>query len=61
MARARYLLLALPFAAFLYPPLYDRLEPSVLGFPFFYWYQLLWVALTGLLVAAVFLTGRASR
>jgi len=24
---------------------YDRVEPRLLGFPFFYWYQLLWVFL----------------
>jgi len=26
-------------------PAYDRAEPRLLGFPFFYWYQLLWVFL----------------
>jgi hypothetical protein len=24
---------------------YDQIEPRLLGFPFFYWYQLLWVFL----------------
>jgi hypothetical protein len=24
-------------------------EPTLLGFPFFYWYQLLWVPITALL------------
>ena len=24
---------------------YDQVEPRLLGFPFFYWYQLLWVFL----------------
>lgn len=58
MARVRYLLLLLPFAAFLYPPLYDRLSPALFGFPFFYAYQLLWVALTGVIVGIVLLWGR---
>lgn len=60
-SRARYLLLLLPFIAYLYPPLYERMEPRLFGFPFFYWYQLLWVALTSLIVGAVFLAGRERR
>jgi hypothetical protein len=24
-------------------PTYSRVEPRLLGFPFFYWYQLIWV------------------
>lgn len=34
----RRLLLLLPFAATLCLPLYNRVEPSLWGFPFFYWY-----------------------
>lgn len=26
-------------------PTYDQKEPTLFGFPFFYWYQLLWVFL----------------
>jgi len=26
-------------------PTYSRIEPRLFGFPFFYWYQLLWVFL----------------
>jgi len=59
MARVRYLLLLLPFAALLYPPFYNRLEPAFFGFPFFYAYQLLWVALTGIIIAIVLLWGQA--
>ncbi len=39
------LLLLLPFIAMLWVPSYNRIEPSVFGVPFFYWYQLLWVVL----------------
>jgi hypothetical protein len=53
MARARYLVLLLPFLAYLYPAWYNRAEPSLFGFPFFYWYQLLWVALTSVCIAVV--------
>ncbi|MBV9694127.1 MAG: DUF3311 domain-containing protein, partial [Alphaproteobacteria bacterium] len=43
--RAVNLLLLLPFAALLWVPSYNRIEPEVAGVPFFYWYQLLWIAL----------------
>ena len=33
---------------------YDRMEPRLLGFPFFYWYQLLWVFLAAGLCALSF-------
>jgi len=36
-------LLALPVVAVLMVPLYARRGPELWGFPFFYWYQLLWV------------------
>jgi hypothetical protein len=44
--RAWYLLLLLPFAGLLYPPLYAKDAPELWGFPFFYWYQFLWVPIT---------------
>ncbi|MBJ6723927.1 DUF3311 domain-containing protein [Geomonas sp. Red875] len=43
-----YLLLVLPYLALLYPPLYSRYEPTLFSFPFFYWYQFLWVPLSAL-------------
>ncbi len=36
-------LLLLPFLGLLYVPLYNRHDPVLFGFPFFYWYQLAWV------------------
>ncbi len=33
-------LLLVPLLAVLYPPLYNRTDPVLLGIPFFYWYQL---------------------
>ena len=53
-ARGWYLLLVLPFAGLLYPPLYSRIDPELFGFPFFYWYQLAWVPLTALLTVIVY-------
>jgi hypothetical protein len=61
MARARFLLLLLPFIAYLYPAWYDRVDPRLFGFPFFYWYQLLWIALTSLLIALALALRRQRR
>ena len=35
-------------------PTYDQKEPRLLGFPVFYWYQLLWVFLCAALVGLCF-------
>lgn len=51
--RKWYWLLVVPFVATLLPFLYNRAEPSLFGMPFFYWYQLLWVLLTGSLLGVV--------
>ena len=48
------LLLLLPFVAMLWVPFYDSIEPSLAGVPFFYWYQLAWVILSGLVIAFVY-------
>jgi hypothetical protein len=53
-ARFNRLLLLLPFLGLLWVPLYNRREPVLFGFPFFYWYQLAWVPLTVLLVWLVY-------
>jgi hypothetical protein len=51
--RAWYWLLLAPFIAELWPPLYNRMDPQLFGLPFFYWYQLLWVILTSVLLTIV--------
>jgi hypothetical protein len=47
-----YWLLAVPLLGLLIPPIYNDVDPTVIGLPFFYWYQLAWVpvsvAITGL-------------
>jgi hypothetical protein len=48
------LLLALPYLALCFPQMYARATPALLGFPFFYWYQLGWVVLTSALLYAVY-------
>ena len=52
------LLLALPYLALCFPSLYARATPTLLGFPFFYWYQFAWVILTSCLLGLVYLVLR---
>ena len=42
-------LLVIPYIGLLWVPFYNKLEPTLFGFPFFYWYQLLWVPITSFL------------
>lgn len=43
-----------PFVAMLWIPTYNEATPKLLGFPFFYWYQLLWVVVTALLMVVAY-------
>jgi hypothetical protein len=43
-------LILLPYLGLLVVPLYNRHDPVLFGFPFFYWYQLAWVPVTALLI-----------
>lgn len=66
-ARARrrrlwwYLLFVIQFAAVCWPPLYNKAEPQMAGLPFFYWYQLLWIVIGGVLTAIVYFATEKSR
>lgn len=46
------ILLFIPFVAVLLPQLYNKIEPTLGGLPFYVWYQLIWVVLGGILVFA---------
>jgi len=50
-----YLFLAVPFACLCWVPFYNSVEPSLLGIPFFYWYQMLWTILGALCIVPVYL------
>jgi Protein of unknown function (DUF3311) len=58
MKKRWYWLLLVPFVATLWPPFYAHAEPRLFGFPFFYWYQLLWVVITAALVWVIYLATR---
>jgi uncharacterized protein DUF3311 len=51
------LLLLIPFIALLYPPFYNFKQPTFIGIPFFYWFQLLWVIITAVIMAIVYFVG----
>jgi hypothetical protein len=53
--RLAHLLLVVPYVAILWVPSFDRAEPALAGIPFFYWYQMLWIALGALLLLPVYL------
>jgi len=54
-----YLLFVVEAVAVLWPPFYNKAEPALLGVPFFYWYQMLWVVISAALTGIVyFATGQ---
>lgn len=56
--RAIWWLLVLPFLGLMVPAIYAKPEPALLGFPFFYWYQFVWLLASSALTALVY---RATR
>ena len=56
--RLWYVLLLLQFPAVLVPAFYARQTPELWGFPFFYWYQLLWVFIAAGLTGIVYILTR---
>lgn len=49
-----YLLFVIQFAVALWPPFYNKLEPTLMGIPFFYWFQLLWIIVSAVFTAIVY-------
>ncbi|SHF75692.1 Protein of unknown function [Jatrophihabitans endophyticus] len=54
-------LLAIPCVALAAVPLYSREDPKIAGWPFFYWFQLLWVILTPIMTYAAYVIIKRSR
>jgi hypothetical protein len=48
------LILILPLIGLLFPAFYSRATPALFGFPFFYWYQIAWILLTGALTVIAY-------
>jgi hypothetical protein len=51
-------LLVLPFIGVLVPAFYNKKDPTLGGMPFFYWYQMAWIAVS---VAVTVIVYRATR
>jgi hypothetical protein len=54
----RLLVLFIPCVVALWAPLYNVVEPSVFGVPFFYWFQLLLIPVSA---GAIYLADRLGR
>jgi Protein of unknown function (DUF3311) len=52
-ARLYHLLLLLPLFS-LWVPFYNRIDPPLAGIPFFYWFQMAWIAVTVLVLLIVY-------
>lgn len=53
-------LLVAPFVALLWVSSYARVSPRLWGFPFFYWYQLMWVLIASVLTFLSYLLIRGT-
>ncbi|MEP6851950.1 MAG: DUF3311 domain-containing protein [bacterium] len=56
-----FVLLGIPILAILIVPIYASDGPRVGGWPFFYWYQMVWVLVSGVFTAAAFQVVRRAR
>jgi hypothetical protein len=52
--RVWYWLLLVPLVGLLIPPIYNQVDPTLFGIPFFYWYQLAWVPISVAVTAFVY-------
>jgi Protein of unknown function (DUF3311) len=59
--RAWYWLLVVPLLGLLIPPIFNHVDPTLIGIPFFYWYQLAWVPISVAVTALVYTRTRRSR
>ncbi len=53
-------LVLVPLVALMWVPSYAKNDPELFGFPFFYWYQFLWVFITAALTLVAYLLVRRS-
>lgn len=58
LSPALALLLVVPFVGTLWVPFFNRVEPSLGGVPFFYWYQFLWIPIGAAITAYAYFATR---
>ena len=51
------LLFTIVFVGALAVPFYNRMEPSAAGVPFFYWFQIVWILVSGIATAIAYRLG----
>lgn len=49
-----YLLFVIDFVIVLWPPFYNKIEPTLIGIPFFYWYQVPCVVVSAVITAFIY-------
>ena len=54
-------LLAAALVGTLWVPFYNQLTPALGGFPFFYWYQLMWVPIVAIVSGIAYLLSRLAQ
>jgi hypothetical protein len=59
--RGWYWLLALPLIGTLIPTIYNSADPTLIGIPFFYWYQMAWIAISVVCTTIVYRKTRGDR
>ena len=58
----KFILLAIPyFFMVLGIGIYNRVNPTLGGWPFFYWYQLVWIFIAAILTSVVYLLERKDK
>ncbi len=56
----KFVLLVLPYAFMTFGfGIYDRINPELGGWPFFYWYQFMWIFIAAFLTSTVYLIERS--
>jgi Protein of unknown function (DUF3311). len=56
----KFILLTIPYAFMtLGFGIYDRIQPEIGGWPFFYWYQLVWIFIAAILTSIVYVIERS--
>jgi Protein of unknown function (DUF3311) len=53
-SRAWYWLLLLPLVGTLIPTIYNNADPTFIGIPFFYWYQMGWIFISVICTVVVY-------
>lgn len=61
VSRGWYWLLLVPLIGTLIPPIYNQQDPTLIGIPFYYWYQMAWIPLSVLCTVVVYRKTRGDR